>query len=138
VLLVALGVALGYAAATGNFRPAWLGNAAAADAEVIVITVRLPADAILEIDGHRTKETGETRTFETPPLAVGSRYTYTLKATSNGKEVTRPIHIAHGVDNTFDLRAEFRPAAKDKAHPKDFNAGGGAGPTGVSRRHRDD
>src|SRR5262249_11537403 len=81
---------------------------------------RLPADAILEIDGHRTTETGDTRTFQTPPLALGGRYTYNLKATANGKEVTRQISIAHGVDNSFDLRADFRPAASEKPHPKQF------------------
>jgi arylsulfatase len=34
-----------------------------------------------------------------------------LKATFQGKEVRRTIHLAHGVENTFDLRADFRPAA---------------------------
>jgi uncharacterized protein (TIGR02246 family) len=78
--------------------------------EVISFKVRLPADALLEIDGNKTTSTGETRTFETPPLRVGGQYVYTLKATANGKEVTRKIDLAHGADNKFDLRAEFRPA----------------------------
>src|SRR5262245_54557132 len=93
--------------------------------EVIVLTVRLPADAVLLIDDHKTQETGGVRTFRTPPLAVGGHYAYTLKAMSQGKEVTRKIHLAHGVDNTFDLRAEFLPAAKDTAHPKHFTAQAG-------------
>jgi arylsulfatase len=64
-------------------------------------------------------------------LAVGGRYTYTLKATANGKEVTRTINLAHGVDNSFDLRADFRPAAADKPHPRQFTAGAQLQTTGV-------
>jgi uncharacterized protein (TIGR02246 family) len=75
--------------------------------EVISFKVRLPADAVLEIDGNKTTSTGETRTFDTPPLRVGGQYVYTLKATANGKQVTRKIDLAHGADNTFDLRAEL-------------------------------
>jgi hypothetical protein len=81
IVVLTAGVLLGYLAASGNIS---LGRQVAAAAAsqagqqeaVIVITIRLPADAILEIDGHRTTETGETRTFQTPPLALGSRYTY--------------------------------------------------------------
>jgi uncharacterized protein (TIGR03000 family) len=87
---------------------------------VIHISIRLPADATLFIDGHKTSETGDVRTFRTPPLPEGYHYGYLLKATANGKTVTHPIHIAHGVDNCFDLRAEFLPAAASKAHPKQF------------------
>jgi arylsulfatase len=114
LIVLAGGVVLGYAAASGAVNP-FTGEAsaqqAAADQQAIVITVRLPADAILLIDDHRTLSTGEVRTFDTPTLAVGRRYTYTLKATSGGKEVTRTIQVAHGSDNSFDLRAEFRPGA---------------------------
>jgi uncharacterized protein (TIGR03000 family) len=100
----------------GNHVRAQTGEKAA----VIHITIRLPADATLFIDEHQTKETGTERTFRTPPLQEGRHYAYVLKATSNGKTVTRPIHIAHGVDNWFDLRAEFLPAADSKVHPKQF------------------
>jgi uncharacterized protein (TIGR02246 family) len=82
--------------------------------EAILITVRLPPDAVLEIDGHRTESTGEVRTFQTPPLPADGDYTYTFKATSQGKEVTRTVRVAHGVDNSVDLRAEFKPAARGK------------------------
>ena len=86
--------------------------------EGIVITVRLPADAVLEIDGEKTTARGESRTFRTPPLKVGGRYSYDLKATANGKAVTRKVNLAHGVDNTFDLRAEFQPAGTSKVETK--------------------
>lgn len=83
--------------------------------EIITFEVRLPAGAVLEIDGKKTTATGESRKFETPPLRVGGRYTYTLKATANGKEVTRTVELAHRAANTFDLRPEFRPAETGRA-----------------------
>ncbi len=86
--------------------------------EAIVFEVRVPADALLEIDGEKTTSTGARRTFTTPPLPAGGQFSYTLKATSGGKEVTRKVHLHHGADNTIDLRGAFaaaRPAAKPEA-----------------------
>jgi uncharacterized protein (TIGR03000 family) len=116
LVLLAVGTLLGCEA--GGLVRAQTGEKAA----VIHITIRLPADATLFIDEHLTKETGTERTFLTPPLREGRHYAYVLKATANGKTVTRPILIAHGVDNGFDLRAEFLPAADSKVHPKQFTS----------------
>lgn len=94
--------------------------------EVIVFTVRLPANATLQIDDDTTKETGEVRTFQTPALPKGRHYAYTLKATFQGKAVTRRIRITHGAANTFDLRGEFRQAggrAEDNAPLTEKEAG---------------
>jgi uncharacterized protein (TIGR02246 family) len=113
-----VGLALGLAAAlaaghlvSAGRTPAEAGEpvkgAPAAGREIITIEVRLPAGAVLEIDGKKTTSTGEVRRFETPPLMVGKEYTYTLKATANGKEVTRQIDVAVGKDNRVDLRAAF-------------------------------
>jgi uncharacterized protein (TIGR03000 family) len=113
LLVLASAVLLGCVAASGNFlrgRQADAGPASGSQgdaAEVIVFVVRLPADALLMIDDDKTTSTGEERRFRTPPLHVGGHYSYTLKATSNGKEVTRTIQLAHGADNTFDLRPAF-------------------------------
>src|SRR6516225_9603487 len=79
--------------------------------EIITFVVRLPADAVLEIDGKKTQATGEERRFETPPLRVGGTYQYTLKATSQGKEVTRQINLRHGAENGIDLRPAFGAVA---------------------------
>src|SRR5262245_11495905 len=105
---VGFGALLGYTVATGKFgllpraeaapQPALL-NVALEDEgqkEIIAFEVRLPADAVLMIDDYKTTSTGERRTFETPPLAKGGHYAYTLKATSGGKEATRKIQLAHG------------------------------------------
>jgi uncharacterized protein (TIGR03000 family) len=43
------------------------------------VTVRLPDDARLTVDGETVALTAE-RTFQTPPLETGRRYFYTLKA----------------------------------------------------------
>jgi uncharacterized protein (TIGR02246 family) len=91
--------------------------------EVISFEVRLPADALLEIDGNKTTSTGEIRNFHTPPLRVGRHYTYTLKATANGKAVTREIQVAHGAKNTFDLRAEFRAGNSGRSVARSTEAG---------------
>jgi arylsulfatase len=123
---LAAGVLLGYAAASGKLSfiakaeatpPAGEPAALAPQAEeVIVFEVLLPSDALLEVDSVKTSETGEKRLFHTPPLKVGGRYNYTLKATAGKKEVTRQIHIAHGAANSFDLRPDFQGVAT--AQPK--------------------
>jgi uncharacterized protein (TIGR03000 family) len=62
------------------------------------VTVRLPADAKLWVDGKPTKQTGPVREFVTPPmLRAGLIYRYTFKAewTENGRTVTqeRPAQV---------------------------------------------
>jgi arylsulfatase A-like enzyme len=69
------------------------------------------------IDNDKTTSTGEVRTFNTPPLPTGGRYTYTLKATSGGKEVTRQIHLTQGGANTIDLRPDFAAAGAARPQP---------------------
>lgn len=80
------------------------------------IRVLVPPDASLLFDGTRTKQVGEFRRFESPPLAPGRHYQYTLKAswTERGKvvEKERIAHVAAGEETTIDFRAE--PARDDK------------------------
>jgi uncharacterized protein (TIGR02246 family) len=130
VLVLALGALFGWAATTGHLGFSPPAQGADEKKEAIEFVVRLPADATLEIDGNKTQETGAVRTFVTPPLPTGGHYRYTLKATSQGKEVTRQIHIAHGVDNSFDLRAEFLQAATSKAEAKQITGAGSKAPGG--------
>jgi uncharacterized protein (TIGR03000 family) len=56
------------------------------------VTVQLPANATLWIDGQPTQQTGATRQFVSPPsLEPGRTYGYTLRAqwVENGQTVTR-------------------------------------------------
>jgi uncharacterized protein (TIGR03000 family) len=60
-----------------------LQSAATARVEATVrsrLTVRLPADARLFVNGQATTQTSATRIFETPPLQAGTDYSYTLRA----------------------------------------------------------
>lgn len=54
------------------------------------LVVKLPADATLKIEGQATKATGAERTFVTPKLAKGDKYSWTLQAEvmKDGKPVT--------------------------------------------------
>jgi uncharacterized protein (TIGR03000 family) len=59
------------------------------------LTVRVPAEAQIWIDGTTTTSTGPVRQFESPPLTPGSRYSYDIKASwnENGHEVTQTQHV---------------------------------------------
>ncbi|GIW78566.1 MAG: hypothetical protein KatS3mg105_0373 [Gemmatales bacterium] len=78
-----------------EFEPAW-------------ITVKVPDDAVIEINGRRTRSTGPVRTFETPPLEVGTTYHYTIRMTytEGGKKVSRlrRIQFRPGEETIIDLR----------------------------------
>src|SRR5262249_45549416 len=77
--------------------------------QAIIVHVLVPADATVVVDGYyKTKSTGSSRRFITPPLLPGKSYTYSFKVTSRGKSVTRDIKIRHGAKNVFDLRPEFQ------------------------------
>jgi uncharacterized protein (TIGR02246 family) len=126
----------------GTLGTAAPGNVSVQDGEEIIsFVVRLPADAVLEINGKKTTSTGETRKFETPPLRVGGHYAYTLKATAHGKEVTRQIELAHGAANTLDLRAEFGAGGPGRSEERISNAAQPDAkpgtPTGKGKRAQD-
>jgi uncharacterized protein (TIGR02246 family) len=123
-LALAAGALLGWAATSFDLGFSPPAKGADAKKETIEFVVRLPAEASLEIDGNKTTETGTSRTFLTPPLPVEGRYSYTLKATLGAKEVTRTVHLAHGLDNTVDLRAEFLAAAPNKPDAKQITGSG--------------
>lgn len=66
------------------------------------MTVQLPADAQLWIDGQPTSQTGSVRSFETPVvLDPGREYSYHLKAqwVANGQPVTRERKVTFHAGN---------------------------------------
>jgi uncharacterized protein (TIGR03000 family) len=75
------------------------------------LTVIVPADAQVFLDGDPTTETGSERRFITPPLEVGGRYTYTIRARwqQDGQtmEQTRKVPVTGGADLSVDFT---RPA----------------------------
>ena len=52
----------------------------AAPSDRAVLSVQVPADATVWVQGAATKQTGTTREFISPPLDPGRDYTYTVKA----------------------------------------------------------
>jgi len=66
-----------------------------ADDTTASLTVNVPADARLWIEGTPTTSTGPVREFNSPPLTPGNRYTYDIKASwqENGKEVTQAQQV---------------------------------------------
>ncbi len=85
-----------------------------ADRKPALVVIRLPAGATLEIEGYKSKQEGEVRVFETPPLTPGNVYAYLLKATwtDGDREVTREARavLRAGETTEVDLRRE-QPAA---------------------------
>ncbi|MFO0815783.1 MAG: sulfatase-like hydrolase/transferase [Gemmatales bacterium] len=148
VLVLIVSSFLGFAAGTGKLNFSTKADAAElpvikqAD-EIIFFEVRLPADAVLEIDGQKMELPGDVRRFQTPPLSPTGHYSYILKATSGGKEVSRTVKLAHGVENVFDLRADFRPNAERKpvakqltaAEPQSVPPGSPASTTTIDGKH---
>jgi uncharacterized protein (TIGR03000 family) len=83
------------------------------ESKPIFFEVRVPAEAVLEIEGIKTRTTGETRQFKTPEIPLGRRYTYTIKVTFEGKTTTHQLLLTHTGPNVLDLRRELqagRPA----------------------------
>src|SRR5438034_8781922 len=65
--------------------------------------------AVLELEGKVTRMSGTERTFVTPPLEAGARYSYAVKATwlgPDGKPVVREkkVPVTAGQEVVVDLR----------------------------------
>ena len=76
------------------------------------LVVKLPADAKLFVDNRQTISTSGVRVLETPGLAAGAAYHYTLRAevTRNGQTqtVTKVVHFRAGEEKnvTLDIPTE--------------------------------
>jgi uncharacterized protein (TIGR03000 family) len=79
-------------------------------AQTATLDVRLPAGAVLYIQGKKTKQTGSERHFVTPALEAGQKYRYTLKAewSENGhtKAVERHVFLRGGEQGMVRLDAQ--------------------------------
>jgi uncharacterized protein (TIGR03000 family) len=93
------------------------GEKAPQDANKKKATLRVfvPPLAELEIEGYKTKSTGEMRVFSTPPLETGRKFTYTLKVSwmEGARRVTRmAVAEVRGGEETM---RDLRPGSKDDA-----------------------
>ena len=75
----------------GAIQAATDGDKSSRQTDHATLTVSLPADATLQVQGVKTRSKGDVRTFSSPPLPVGRRFTYLLRATwtERGRPVTQ-------------------------------------------------
>jgi uncharacterized protein (TIGR03000 family) len=82
------------------------------------ITVTVPADAKVWFGDSLMASSGPIRDFDSPPLATGKRYTYTIHATwkDDGQEVTQTQKIeftpGQHVDVRFPVKSKSEPERK--------------------------
>jgi uncharacterized protein (TIGR03000 family) len=90
-------------------RPAAAGQLPPLD-QPATIVVRVPADAEVWLDDAPTKQTGASRAFASPPLTVGEKYVYEVRArwTSDGRPVeqTRRVVVTAGGRSVVNFAAE--------------------------------
>jgi uncharacterized protein (TIGR03000 family) len=71
---------------------------------------RLPDDAVLEIQGHRTDSAGRVRYYRSTPLEPGERYVYDVRATwieaGQERSVVREVRVTAGTHVVVDLQPD--------------------------------
>jgi len=71
------------------------------------VVVKVPADAELWFEGKKVSNTGTSRSFRTPPLEQGHKYSYEVRARwkEGGKPVekTRKVIVKAGERSTLDF-----------------------------------
>jgi uncharacterized protein (TIGR03000 family) len=86
------------------------------------VTVAVPADAQVWLDGVPTKSTGSIREFNSPPLTPGVRYSYEVQArwNENGKDVTQTqkVEVGAGTHARVDFPIPSNVAGRTPATPK--------------------
>jgi uncharacterized protein (TIGR03000 family) len=75
--------------------------------ETAVLIVHVPENAVLWVEGTRTRSTGRTRFFLSPPLTPGQKYRYRVRAAwiEHGQWVnqTQNVPVQAGAIQTIDL-----------------------------------
>jgi uncharacterized protein (TIGR03000 family) len=70
------------------------------------VTVRLPSEARLWVDGVPCPLTSDTRTFDTPQLQAGRQYAYTMRAelVRNSQTVTQERRVIVTAGRQVEVR----------------------------------
>jgi uncharacterized protein (TIGR03000 family) len=91
--------------------PPWMRTDTAAR-----LTVKVPADAEVWVEGKKTTSTGPVRQYQSPPLKPGQPYTYEVRARwqENGREVTQTQHVevSSGASAAMDFPTPSAAAAQ--------------------------
>jgi uncharacterized protein (TIGR03000 family) len=91
---------------------------AAAPADALAhVTVKVPADARVWFENTPTTSTGPVRQFDSPPLAPGGRYTYSVRAawTENGHEVTQTQQVGVSAGARVEVDFPVKPESAGQA-----------------------
>lgn len=106
-------------AALLGLAPTLAGPVPAAQTARAEITILVPPDADVFFDGDATTQKGGERLFVTPPLEVGKKYHYDVRARwkQDGKPVeqTRQVEVSGGARVRVDF---FAPAQNPAAKPE--------------------
>lgn len=100
------------------------GKAGGADKGQARLKMSVPADAVVEVEGVKTKQTGTERSFISPDLEVGKKYAYQVKITytKDGKpavyEKTVIVEAGKEVVISVEGDAPSKEDPKKKDEPK--------------------
>jgi uncharacterized protein (TIGR03000 family) len=80
-------------------------NAESPKKRSVRVNLRVPGDAKIWFDKSQTKQTGTTRSFQSPPLDVGKEYAYHIRIQwrQDGKDVTETRRIAVHAGDVINL-----------------------------------
>jgi len=85
------------------------------------IEVRVPANAEVFFDGHKTNQNGSVRYFESPELDPNQNFTYSVRArwNENGQDVerTKQITVRAGQTEMVDFTANNTPTDTNRLTP---------------------
>jgi uncharacterized protein (TIGR03000 family) len=108
--------AIGQAPASPAAPPA--GTPAQVERKPVTLVIRVPDGSDLFVQGKKSQQSGTVRTFESPPLPVGRKYVYTLKATwqegTEPRAVEQQVPVQGGDTTQVDLvLATLSPEERD-------------------------
>ena len=85
----------GYYGSTGTDDYYRTSTAESPGKRPVRVNLRVPSDAMIWFDGSQTNQTGTTRSFESPPVAVGPEYAYHIRIQwkRDGSDVTQTRQI---------------------------------------------
>jgi uncharacterized protein (TIGR03000 family) len=84
-----------YPSSMGTYSSYYPPTAESSKERSAVVNLRVPSDARIWFDQSQTKQTGTIRSFESPPLEVGSEYAYQIRIQwkRDGKDITETRRV---------------------------------------------
>ncbi len=104
---------------TGGYYGALEQSTTAGDANAAHLSVMVPADAEIWVEGQKMAQMGESRSFVSPALTPGKEFTYDIRARwmENGKEKSLTKHVK--VHAGEQVKVDFmKPSATEEGQGK--------------------